>query len=191
MTTRTHRKNRRPHDRGAIAVEFAIAATLLVTLFFGVLEVGVALKSRAMITDASGEGARVAAAQPRTSGFQNQTLAAIQGVVNANKVKSIDYVVIYRADPATGLHYKGEGIETCFDSCWRFELIDGAFAQKLGAAWDHNKIAACGDIDDTDWLGVYVRGHHTPITGFIGGTRRFTDTTIMRFEPMPPGVRCR
>jgi hypothetical protein len=181
----------RREERGAIAVEFAIAASLLVMLFFGILEIGMLLRSRSVITDASREGARVAAALPRTEGFQDNSLAAIIGVVNSQKTNPIDYVVLYRADPATGGHYAGQDIESCTDSCWRYEWKSGAFEQKLGATWDADSISACGGVSDTDWLGVYVRGHQTSVTGLVGGDRSFTDTTIMRFEPIALGIPCR
>ena len=181
----------RHRDRGAVAVEFAIVASLLVFLFFSVLEMGMLLRTRSVITDASREGARVAAAQPRVEDWQNQSLAAINGVVVSEGNEPIDYVVIYRANPNTGDHYLGEDLETCTSSCWRYEWVGGGFEQKLGAAWDWDTISACGGITDTDWLGVYVRGHHEWITGLLGTGREYTDTTVMRFEPMEVGDQCR
>ena len=81
MTRRPLLRRHRGDDRGAIAVEFAIAAPLLVLLFFGVLEVGNLLRDRATVTDASREAARTAAALPRESGFQNSALATINGII--------------------------------------------------------------------------------------------------------------
>lgn len=46
-------------NRGASAVEFAIISPLLVLLVFGIVELSFALYDKAMITNASREGARV------------------------------------------------------------------------------------------------------------------------------------
>ena len=48
--TANKRDNR---NRGAVAAEFAIAASLLVMMFFGVLEVGMLLRTRTTVTDVS------------------------------------------------------------------------------------------------------------------------------------------
>lgn len=183
------RRNR--NDRGAVAVEFAIASSLLVMLFFGILELGMVLRTRTVITDASREGARVAAALPRVENWQNNALAAVNGVIASENNDLIDYVVIYRADPNTGLPLSGEDIETCVTDCWRYEWVSGGFEQKLGASWAHTNQRACGGLSDTDWLAVYVRGHHTGQLPFLNLGRSFTDTTWMRLEPMELGVQCR
>jgi Flp pilus assembly protein TadG len=46
------------HQRGATAVEFAIVFPLLILLMFGIIEFSVILYDKAMITNASREGAR-------------------------------------------------------------------------------------------------------------------------------------
>ena len=161
-------------------------------MFFGILEVGMLLRSRTTITDASREAARVAAALPRVENYQNNALAAVNGVISSVEGEPIDYVVIYRADPNTGLPLSGEAIETCLVDCWRYEWIPGAgFEQKLGATWPYTNQLACGGLSDNDWLAVYVRGHHDGQLPFLNLARSFTDTTIMRLEPMERGVPCR
>jgi hypothetical protein len=185
------RARNRNKSRGAVAVEFAIAGTMLVTMFFGVLEVGMLLRTRTTITDASREGARVAAALPRVENYQNNALATINGILTTTKNDPIDYVVIYRADPNTGQPLSGESIESCLTDCWRYEFLNGGFEQKLGASWDYQDQRACGGISDTDWLAVYIRGHHDGQLPFLNLDRSFTDTTIMRLEPMELGVPCR
>ncbi|MGI9622388.1 MAG: hypothetical protein ACR2PK_06085, partial [Acidimicrobiales bacterium] len=133
----------------------------------------------------------VAAALPRVDGYQNNALAAVNGVIAANEGEPIDYVVIYKADPLTGDPLSGEAVETCFTDCWRYEWIAGGFEQKLGATWGYNTQLACGGLNDTDWMAVYVRGHHDGQLPFLNLNRSFTDRTIMRLEPMELGVPCR
>ncbi len=160
-------------------------------MFFGVLEVGQLLKTRATMTDASREAARVASALPREDGYQNSALAAINGVIANAGSEQIDYVVIYRADPNTGDPLSNEPVESCTTDCWRYEWVSGGFQQQLGATWDANEQFACGGVGDTDWLAVSVRGHYTGITPMLTLDRSFTDRTIMRLEPMELGLPCR
>lgn len=181
----------RRNERGVIAVEAAIAASLLVMLFFGIMEVGVLLRTRTIMTDASREGVRVAAALPRVDNYQNNAVAAVNGVIAGTNGDPIDYMTVYRADPLTGLPLSGEGVETCFTDCWRYEWVAGGFEQKLGASWPGADQLACGGLTDTDWVAVYVRGHYRSITPFFSIDRSFTDTTIMRLEPLDLTVPCR
>lgn len=52
------RKKRRLGEQGVTAVEFALIAPFLFMLIFGVIEFGIVLYDKAMITNASREGAR-------------------------------------------------------------------------------------------------------------------------------------
>jgi Flp pilus assembly protein TadG len=53
-------KNRLKNQNGASAVEFAIILPILVTLVFGIIEVGLLLYNQQVLTNASREGARAA-----------------------------------------------------------------------------------------------------------------------------------
>ena len=61
------------NQKGAAAVEFAIIFPLLVTLAFGIIELSVLFFNKAMITNASREGAR--------AGITRSTISAVEGVV--------------------------------------------------------------------------------------------------------------
>ena len=56
-------------QKGATAVEFAIVLSLLITLIFGIIEFGLFIFNRQVITNAAREGARygIIARQPRIS----------------------------------------------------------------------------------------------------------------------------
>jgi Flp pilus assembly protein TadG len=56
--------NTRRNERGAAIVEFAVAATVFLTLTFGVLELGRLLWVHNALTDATRRGARYAVNQP-------------------------------------------------------------------------------------------------------------------------------
>lgn len=68
----------RRHERGAALVEFAIAATVFLTVMFGVLEFSRMLWVHNALTDATRRGARYAITQERsaaaTTAIQNMTV---------------------------------------------------------------------------------------------------------------------
>jgi len=69
-------KIRRNGQRGAALTEFAIVLPLLLLLVFGIIEFGVLLYDKAMITNASREGARagIVFRAPRVSGGEIQSV---------------------------------------------------------------------------------------------------------------------
>ena len=104
---------------------------------------------------------------------------------------SIDRLTIFKADPITGRPVVGD-YETCSLSCWRFEW-DGpnnTWRPVSGPTWEADDQAACGGLNDTDYIGVYVRGHYDFATGLFGASRQLDDVTIMRLEPLPLSSTC-
>jgi Flp pilus assembly protein TadG len=57
------KKNQNIGQKGAAAVEFAIILPLLMTLVFGIIDIGALLYNKQVITNASREGARAAIAR--------------------------------------------------------------------------------------------------------------------------------
>ena len=71
--------------KGAAMVELAIILPVLLVILFGIMEFGFILYDKAVITNASREGARagiVYRANVATGDYQPYTAAEIQGVVN-------------------------------------------------------------------------------------------------------------
>ena len=71
--------------KGTAMVELAIILPLLLIVLFGIIEFGLILYDKAVITNASREGARagiVFRADPSTGDYQPYTIGEIQGVVN-------------------------------------------------------------------------------------------------------------
>jgi hypothetical protein len=71
--------------KGAAMAELAIILPILLIVFFAIIEFGFILYDKALITNASREGARqgiVFRASPTTGDYQPYTLGEIQGVVN-------------------------------------------------------------------------------------------------------------
>ncbi|HKK00735.1 MAG TPA: TadE/TadG family type IV pilus assembly protein, partial [Desulfuromonadales bacterium] len=70
---------KRRHERGASAVEFALVLPLLLVILFGIIEFGFILYDKAMITNASREGAR-AGIVLYTPGYGRLSATGIQNV---------------------------------------------------------------------------------------------------------------
>ena len=78
MGTKSRRPWKMPDSKGASAIEFALVLPVLVLLIFGIIEFSILLFDKAVITNASREGARagIVYADPRP------TDAQISAVVN-------------------------------------------------------------------------------------------------------------
>lgn len=65
-------------EEGAAAVEFALIAPLLIVLFFGIVQVGIAVYQTQVIEAAAREGARVAS----VGGDESEVTAAVQAAAD-------------------------------------------------------------------------------------------------------------
>ncbi len=179
-------------SRGAAAVETAIVFPLLAALFFGILEFGLMFKSSHSISASTRSGARIASAMPRADGYELVTAAAVAASLRNNVPSTgIDTLTVFKADPVTGQPVGG-GYETCSSACWRFEWDEPNrdWRPIPGPTWNATDQAACGDLDDTDYVGVYVSGHYDFATGLFGASRKLEDVSIMRLEPLPLSSSC-
>jgi Flp pilus assembly protein TadG len=77
------------NEQGAALLEFAIVLPLLLVILFGIIEFGILLYDRAMLTNASREGARAGIVyayddnltpNDSTDDFYHPTIASIEGV---------------------------------------------------------------------------------------------------------------
>ena len=68
---------RRLNERGAVAAEFALLLPVLLTILFGIIEFGMIMYGREVVTNASREGARASIVQvsPKPSSGQITTIA--------------------------------------------------------------------------------------------------------------------
>jgi Flp pilus assembly protein TadG len=68
--------SKRPSERGAVAVEFALLLPLLMVLVFGVIDFGRLFNAQVSVTQAAREGARLAALGYTNSAVISRTTAA-------------------------------------------------------------------------------------------------------------------
>ncbi len=179
-------------SRGAVVVESAIIISLVVTLFFGILEFGMLLRSRHALAEATRTGARAASSLPREDGYQTAAAEAVGASLRGSiPSESVFTLVVYKADETTGLPVSGT-IENCTANCYRFnwDTVNEEFDPVSGYAWAASSQAACGDVGNTDYVGVAITGEHDFITAFWTDTVFLQDRTVMRLEPVIDSAAC-
>jgi hypothetical protein len=173
-------------ERGAVAVEAAIIFPLLIMLFFGTLEFGLLFRNSHSISKASRSGARVASVLSRQDGYHLRAAEAVTAALSGVPDASIDQLIVFKA--TDGL---GDGDPATCSDCYKFtwNVDDGNWNDPTGG-WPANDQEACGGLNDTDYVGVYVEGHYDWATGLFGSTKTLSETTVMRLEPLPLSSTC-
>ncbi len=170
---------RNTRERGAVAVETAIMVPILFFLFFGIVEFGLFWQSDHTINEASRSGARLGATLARELDYEEDIVAAVESSIG-NNIPSGDvkYLTIYKADPSTGDPVTGD-VLTCSVDCWRFvwDESDREFDLVVGPTWVASEQAACGETGHNDYMGVYVEGEYSSVTGMFGSTRKISESS--------------
>ncbi|MFV0259588.1 MAG: TadE/TadG family type IV pilus assembly protein [Acidimicrobiales bacterium] len=196
MTAR-RRDLARPNERGAVLVEFAIVASVLLLLVLGVIEIGAGWSSRQVLTQASQKGARVVAQLGKDPAADREALLAVQAALGGSDV-TIERVVIYQADAAGAMPTSCRTAVAGAAGTAHCNVYDATALTQLGNPAAFSNGTTCGIYDKnwcpltrdtalsdaTDWVGVEVtvrRNYLTKILG--GGTHTMTDATVMRIEP--------
>lgn len=116
-------------ERGAAAVEFALALPLLIILIFGVLEFGLVIHAKGIITQASREGARYGVTYTTTA----KTAAAIQTYVQ-NYLEGAGFtgaIVTVTPDPPPST--SGSLLNVRVDYTYNFLVLPDFITQMAGA----------------------------------------------------------
>lgn len=180
------------HNRSAVLIESAIVITLILTMFFGVLEFGMLLCSRHALAEATRTGARAASSLPRQDGYQTAAAEAVganlRGSIPSTSVVSL---VVYKAVPNTDFPISGT-LSNCTGSCYRFDWDAAAeqFNVVPGYTWAASDQDACGDVGNTDYVGVALTGTHDFVTSFWSDNVAISDRTVMRLEPVIDSAIC-
>ena len=193
--------NRRRPERGAILVEFALVATFLCLLAFGVTEIGSAWQDRLNVQTASRAGARVASGLTTDASADYETLLAVRSALQDIGPSNIQYVVVYRSATADGAVPVGcvsaTGVvassNTATAKCNAYTGAQvlamtasqfGCGTGKLDNTWcptTRQNLLSVG----TDYLGVWIRVKRTNTTKVLGsGVTSITDSSVMRLEPL-------
>lgn len=174
-------------------MEAAFILPVLLLVVVGIIEFGQVFRKSLTMSEATRSGARLGVAQPRTAGYQDDISVSVRETLRGGaNGQQIEYLSIYKADPATGAPVDGTDAETCL-TCYRYVWDDVAdtWTPVSGPSWPAVQQSACGDVGDTDYLGVYVRARHDMSTSFLPGSITLTEQTVMRLEPLPLADECK
>lgn len=180
----------RAADRGAALVEAAMVTPLLVLLVFGIIEFGLLFKDTSSVAAAAASGARTAATQARTNGYQDNVAAAVTGALSSVGATPQE-LVVYRVEK-NGLNqpvnWSSAQITGC-STCYKFTWSGGQWVPSGGSGWAAAAQQACGPVATTDYVGVWIKARHDMLTGMFGSARTITEKTVMRLEPVPGDCR--
>jgi Flp pilus assembly protein TadG len=195
------RRLRRPRngERGAELVELTLVLPLLILLGMGMLDAGMAWKSKVEVVHATRQGARVGSAFKDDPRSDQEALLAITAVIpeylNLDPGDTIsarlDYIVIYKADAADGqvpaacknpgtyadcTHLTRTDVETFLT-----EYAGDPSALHLTRSWTNRPLEPA----NLDSLGVFIQATQPSFTGVFESLTTWTVTgsTVMRTEP--------
>ncbi|MEZ5377590.1 MAG: TadE/TadG family type IV pilus assembly protein [Acidimicrobiales bacterium] len=184
-------------ERGAAMVEAAITAPLLFVMLFGIIELSLLFRDRVALDAVGFDAARAAAISGNDQDADFHVLEVIMDSASPIAEQDITKIVIFEADgpddsvPPVCL----TGSQDAAEQCNRY--MPGQFAEPLsdfGCRSDRNldrfwcpyervvtQSAANGG--PPDYIGVHLEFKHTMVTGFFGGERTMSTTSILRIEP--------
>jgi hypothetical protein len=199
--------NRRPKllrrrigiERGAVLVEFAIIAPLIMLLFTGILEFGLAWRNVSVTTNSVRAGARTAASVGNQRAADFEILHTLGAGLGDLEFAAVDRVVVYRSTTTDGKPpsicltdsaLTGGGVAGICNVYQGSDLatldIDDFDGATCSSAPDVRWCPLGRDvsIDNATYVGVYIELHTTWVTGlFPGEGIDMTDFGVARLEP--------
>lgn len=184
-------------DSGAVAVETALVATLLLTLIFGIVETSFLFKDWLTVSAAARAGARMGSSEPRTSvwpaadlprQFADDSADQVTNAISGLDPTNIQEVWVYKAIYSTGLPASGVG---CPSNCVKYNWPIGATKLTyLSGSWPAISQNACAGDVNRDALGVYVSYKHAGM-GFFFKNAIVSESTVMWIEPLSSSGICK
>ncbi len=174
-----------------------MATPVFFLMLFGVMEIGMLLRSDLTTTHASRDGARAASVFGREAETDFLVLQTIRHGIDAIGVDAIEYVVIYKIDDPTDTMDQDCRTASKVDVCNRYLPADFELALDYtnGNPTPHFRCGTTavdrfwcpGDRDSSignaDYVGVFIETRHEYVTGFFGEDKLLSDRTVIRIEP--------
>jgi len=194
----------RRNQRGAVAVEAALLTPLLALILFGIVELSLYMRDVASISSAAHVGARTAsvgagagpgtcqasANPPPCSPTNVPALAqaaadAIQRGGTALPQKEINWIIVYRANPAGYPLPTGNTNAVCSTDCVKYVWDAGLNRFRYASgAWTSSQINACINDPARMSVGVIMNATHRWVTGLFGDGAGVQERSVMTFEPL-------
>lgn len=203
------RARRRTDDRGAVLVEFALVAPILVLLLLGIFEFGLAWRAQINLETAAGLAARQSSNLGETRQADYEALQSLVGSIESAGSVDITKVVVFRATGASGQPSNpncltanptpsGTGYVGHCNIYHPNQLaalgatsgvhFGATCTGGSGSAWDRwwcPTARKSQQSDPPDYVGVQVVAELPAFTGLFGDGFTLTDTAIYRLEPDP------
>jgi Flp pilus assembly protein TadG len=198
-------RSHRARERGAVLVEAAIIAPIVIALVFGTMEMGYAYYGKLTVEHMSIAGARAASGNANDYLSDYNTLQAVEDAATGMKASAITKVVIYRAtSPSdrvptackTGSVTNSSTVRGCnYYTGTDLALASTEFGcvgppgptSKIDRFWcpttRKSALLSTNGNGPPDYVGVYVVGVHTNLVGLFGKTFTFSNDTVIRIEP--------
>jgi len=177
-------------ERGAVLVEFVLILPLLLLLTFGIIEFSKLYSSASTVSNATRTGARIASAEPRKSGFADDTADAVSAALSALPGSAPQDLWVYKATSG-GLPDQGDFSHQC-NQCviYQWDPAAKAFDTKhpVKSNWGYLSQNACAG--NSDYIGVYATAKYTFDVPYFGASKMLSSKTVMRLEPMPVSQIC-
>lgn len=174
-------------ERGAALVEFAIIATVFLTLAFGAFEMGLAWSDSQLVTQGARTGARVASQLGSNAAADSFSVESIEAALG-DLGDDLTRIVIYEANAVDGSMppaCESASPPGIANQCSIYDKTAfGTYGSWSDGSW------APSNRDDSfgsaDYVGVTIEVARPYATGFFAGsTFNIADTTVMRIEPQP------
>lgn len=170
-------------DRGAVAVEMAVVVPILLLLAFGMLEFGLAFKSKLTISNAVNSATRQATVLGSDDAADVEILDALEAGLSG-AVDRVEYVDIFKGD-ASGDPLVWDRYTRSAGGCGWIPCPNPG-AGVFGAPADYIPCSRDDRIGDgaVDTIGVRVAYTHTWVSGVFGlPDQTWHETARARLEP--------
>lgn len=192
----------RKNERGTELVEITLVLPLLIFLVMGMLDAGVAWKTKLEVVQATRQGARIGSAFGNDPLADQEALLAAMSVIPEyvnvdpnSTTPRLEYIVLYRADAANGEPTNGCKTGPSVDNlCLRLSRAQvETFLAAYAADPLSNHLAAMDrwevrpdDPELLESLGVYIQATQPSFTGIFESIQTWDikGKTVMRTEPL-------
>lgn len=196
MRTRWRRRRGADGERGAVMIEMAIVAIVLMILLAATFDFGMGFRSGLSTMEAARAGARIGSGAKATQTADFFLLTGLRSTLaSSGLLDDVEMVAIFKSPNANGTVPPGckTGTSGTCNVLTGQQLRDlaathtgningsGCVTNATRRAWcptDRNDVQA-----DADYLGVWVRVEHDTMFRFTSDSFTVERTSIMRLEP--------
>ncbi len=187
----------RRRERGASLIETALVVPVLLTLFFGIFEAGLLLRSELTLSNAARDGGRSASAYARAPQADYLTLRVLEHSLAPIDLEDLDYVVLFEATGPESSLPAGCDTQSIAGVCNRYTAADFFLPLEDAGGADAGNFRCTATAVDRHWcptdreaslsagvdyVGIYIQMRHDFVTDFFADGITLDDTIVFRME---------